>query len=156
MFNYDYKLWKRRDPSDKTWTQFKNVFATTHQELSESQATTTGAGYHAANHVDQHSANHVYRQETVDVIANLATATARYCASIETHTAINSTLAAVLTLRNRKLVIALQDVSCLTGTIAELRRKLGYTNPANAPEVGWAKCHYCWTCRYACEHSSHD
>ena len=54
------------------------------------------------------------------------------------------------------MVTAFQDDARLTSTIVELRRKLGNTNPATAPEVGWAKRHYCCTCGYACEHSSRD
>ena len=60
-----------------------------------------------------------------------------------TLTATNSTLAVALTLSNGKLVTPLQDVTRLTGTIAELRQKLGNPNPATAPEFGWAKRHYC-------------
>ena len=114
MFNDNCKQWKRRDPDDKTWTEFKIFFSTSHQELRKSQATTAGARYHAANIVDNHAANHVYRQEIFDAIANLATATASNRALVETLTATNSTLTAALTLSNRKLVTTLQDVARLT------------------------------------------
>ena len=130
--------------------------ATDHQELRDLQATTAGAGYHGDNHVNHQAANHVYQQESVDAIANLATANASDCASVATLTTINSTLAVTLTPSNSKLVTALQDVARLTVTIAELRWKLGNPNTVTAPEVGWAKRHYCWTCRYACKHSSRD
>ena len=125
-----------------------SFFATANKEMRELQTTTAGAGYHAANHV--------YRQKRVDAIANLATATASDCALVATLPATNSTLAAVLTMSNSKLVTTLQDVSRITGTISELRRKLGNSNTVTAPEVGWDKRHYCWTCGYACEHSSCD
>ena len=118
-----------------------SFFATTHQELCESQATISGAGYHAANLVDHQAANQVYRQETFDAITNLVTATAINCASAATLTATNSTLAAALTLRNNKLVNSLQDVACLTGTISELCWKTGYQSTVTAPEVEWAKRH---------------
>ena len=152
MFNGDCKLWKQRDPADKTWTDFKIFFATAHQELRESQATTAGASYHTANHVNQHAANHVYQQENFDPISNLATATvtASNRVSVATFTATNSTLSAALILSNSKLVTALQDVSRLTGTVAELLRKLGNPNMDTVPDVGWTKRHYCWTCGYAC------
>ena len=138
MLNDDCNMWKRREPADKTWTQFKKCFATAHQELRESQATSACAGYHAANQ------------------SNLATTTASDHALVAMLTNTNSTLAAALMLSNSKLVIALQDVACLTCTIAKLRRKLGNTNPDTAPEFGWDKSHYCWTCGYACKHSSRD
>ena len=75
---------------------------------------------------------------------------------VATFTATNSTLAAAIMLSNSKLVPAHQDVACLTGTIAELRRKIGCQSTVAALEVRWDKIHYCWTCRYACEHSNRD
>ena len=33
IFNNNCKMWKRRDPADKTWTKFKTFFATSHKEL---------------------------------------------------------------------------------------------------------------------------
>ena len=74
--------------------------------MRKSQATTAGAGYHTANIVGHQATNHVYRQETVDTIANLVTATAGDRASVATLTATNSTLAAALTLSNNKLITA--------------------------------------------------
>ena len=65
-------------------------FFTSHQKLRELQATTTDASYHAANHVNQQAANHVYRQETIDAISNLATATPSDLVSVATLTATNS------------------------------------------------------------------
>ena len=59
MLNENCKLWKRRYPADKTCTVFKIVFSTAHQELLDPQATTVGAGYHAANHVNHQATNHV-------------------------------------------------------------------------------------------------
>ena len=42
-FNDDCKLWLRQPADVKTWTHFKEVFATAHQEFRESQTTTAGA-----------------------------------------------------------------------------------------------------------------
>ena len=156
MFTDDCKQCKRRDPADKTWTEIKIFSSTAHQELRKFQATTAGAGYHAANLVDHQAANQLYQQEIFYAIANLAAATARDHASVATLTTTNSNLAAALTLSNNKLVTNLQDVARLTGTIAELRRKTGYQSTVTAPEVGWAKRHYFGTSGYACEHSIHN
>ena len=141
MFNDDCKLWKQQDPDNNTRTEFNFFFATANQELRKSQATTAGSGYHAANYVDHQAANRVYRQETINTIANLDTATVSDRASVVTVTVTNSNLASALTLSNSKLVTALQDVARLTGTIAELRQKLENTNTATRPEVGWSKSH---------------
>ena len=73
-----------------------------------------------------------------------------------TLTATNINLAASLTLSNNKLVTAFQDVACLTCTIVERCRKTGYKITETASEVGWAKGHFCWTCGYTYEQSSHD
>ena len=57
MFTNDCKHWKRQDPADKNWTEFKIFFANADQELRKSQDTTAGAGYHAANFFDHQVAN---------------------------------------------------------------------------------------------------
>ena len=75
LFNDDCKLWRRQPANVKTWTYFKEFFATAHQEWRESQTTTAGTVSQSGNHAYQ-SANHVYQNETVESIANLATATA--------------------------------------------------------------------------------
>ena len=106
--------------------QIQFFFATAHQELRDSQATIAGAGYHAANLVYHQAANQVYLQETFDAIAKLDTATASNRASVATLTATNGNLTAALTLGNNKLVTPLQDIACLTGTIAELLGNTGY------------------------------
>ena len=60
MSTGDCKQWKRRDPASKTWTKFRIFFATSHQEMRKSHATTVGAGYPAANLVDHQAINQVY------------------------------------------------------------------------------------------------
>ena len=49
LFLKDCKIWRRKDPADKTWTAFKIFFATSHQEWRESQVITAGAGFQTAN-----------------------------------------------------------------------------------------------------------
>ena len=86
IFNDDCKLWQRQPADVKTWTHFKEFFATAHQEWRESQTTTAGAVFQSGNHAYQ-LANHVYQNETVEAIANLATATASDRASVAALTA---------------------------------------------------------------------
>ena len=76
---------------------FKTFFATVHNEWRESQSTTTGAEFHSANILQEEDTTQLYQQETVDVIANLATATAIDRATVVTMTATNSSLTAALT-----------------------------------------------------------
>ena len=49
LFLDDCKIWRRKDPADKTWTAFKIFFATSHQECQELQVTTAGACFQTAN-----------------------------------------------------------------------------------------------------------
>ena len=81
----------------------------------------------------------LYQQETVDAISNLATATASDCATVATLTATNSTLTSALTVCQLQLVEALQNVSKLTTSLANLNK-----NHSAGPSItgNW---HYCWT-----------
>ncbi len=142
MFLEDCKVWKRRDAAYKTYPQFKLDFAVSHRELRETRTTAAGAGYQAANSVIQ-SANSVYQQETVDAIANLATATVHDRETFATLTATNNALTTELTAVNRKLVAALTE-------IGKLKAKVG------GATVVLERKHYCHTCGYRCTHPSHE
>ena len=96
------------------------------------------------------SATQLYQQETVDAIANLATATARDRATVATLTATNITLTLALTACQIQLVEALQDVAKLTTFISDLRK-----NPSAKPSNTRNR-HYCWTHGYSSAHSSRD
>ena len=81
--------------------------------------TTAGAVFRLGNHAYQ-SANHVYQNETVKAIANLATATSSDRASVAALTATNSTLTADCTATHSQILIALQDLAKLHVTVADL------------------------------------
>jgi hypothetical protein len=142
LFNIECKLWKRQVEAYRTYPQFKLDFALSHRELRDTRATAAGAGYQAANSVTQFG-NSAYQQETIDALANLATATVHDRETFATLTATNSALTAELTSVNRKLVTALTEV-------AKLKAKLGGT------EVVLERKHYCHTCGYRCTHPSHE
>ena len=91
LFINNCKLLQRQSVDVKTWTQFKEFFATDHQEWRELQTTTAGAVFQSGNHAYQ-LANHTYQNETVKVIANLATDTASDRASVAALNVTNSTL----------------------------------------------------------------
>ena len=147
LFLDDCKIWKRKDAADKTWSNFKSFFATAHQDWRESQATTTGANFH--------SANHVYQQDTVDAIANLATATASDRASVAALTATNGTLSTDLAACNAKLVLALQEITKLTTTAADLRRRQPGTSGNRPDTSNLPPGHYCFTHGFRSKHASH-
>ena len=106
MFLENCKIWKRQAPELNTWPGFKAFFTNAYQEWRESLVTTASAGFQ--------SSNHTYQQDTVDAIANLATATASDRASVAALTATNSTLYAEIATTNAKLVTALQEITKLT------------------------------------------
>ena len=123
IFNDDCKLWRRQPADVKTWTCFKEFFATAPQEWPESQTTTAGAVFQSGNHAYP-SANHVYQNETVKAIANLATATASDRASVAALTATNSTLTADCTATHSQILVALQDLAKLHVAVVDLRKQL--------------------------------
>ena len=132
LFIDDCKAWKRLPVQQKTWTAFKNFFATTHNEWRESQSTTTGAEFHSANLLQEKYTTQLYQQETFDAIANLATATSSDQATVATLTATNSTLTSALTACQLQLVEALQNVTKLTNSLANLNRN--HRNLERLPE----------------------
>ena len=88
----------------------QGIFATVHKEWQESQTTTAGAVFQSGNHAYQ-SAIHVYQNETVKSIANLATAMASDLASVAALTATNSTLNSDCTDTHSQILITLQDLA---------------------------------------------
>ena len=89
--------------------------------MQESQTTTAGTVLQSGNYAYQ-SANHTYQNETVEAIANLATATASDHASVAALTATNNKLTADYTATHSQLLIDLQDLAKLHVTVADLRK----------------------------------
>ena len=150
IFNDNWKLWRRQLADVKTWTRFKECFATSHQEWRESQTTTAGAVFQSGNHTYQ-SANHAYQNETAKVIKKLATATASDRASVAALTATNSTLTAYCTATHSHLLIALQDLAKLHVTVYDLSKQL---SAAGINSSGRYPNHYCWMYGTRCDHPS--
>jgi hypothetical protein len=138
MFIDDCNIWKRHDAAYKTWDQFKIDFAHSHREFCDARGTTAGSTNYQAN-------NAVYQDETIEAIANLATATSHDRQAVATLTTTNSALTKELTRVNAQLVTALLANTKLTAQLAE---KPG--NPAARHDAR----HYCWSCGYQCTHYS--
>ena len=85
----------------------------------------------------------LYQQETVNAIANLATATASDCATVANLTSTKITLTLALTACQLQLVEALQDVAKLTTALTDLNK-----NPS-AKLSNTGNWHYCWTHGYS-------
>ena len=106
------KTWKRLPADSKTWATLTTFFATSHQEWRELQVTTAGFGFQLANHL--------YQQEMVDAISNLATDMAIDRASVVALAMTKSTITAKVAASHAKLVVALQDNVKLASTITYL------------------------------------
>jgi hypothetical protein len=118
--------------------QFKPAFSESHREFRDARGTTAGS-------TNYQSSNAVHQQDTIDAIANLATATSHDRQAISTLTSTNSALTKELTIVNAKLVTALFANTKLTAQLA--------TNLPNAIECSDAW-HYCWSCGYKQTHYS--
>lgn len=140
MFVEDCKIWKRNVAAYKTWDQFKTDFAESHREFRDARGTTAGATNYQAN-------NAVYQQDTIDAIANLATATSHDRQAVSTLTATNSALTKELALVNAKLVTALLANTQLTSQLASGTGSAASTSRFEAR-------HYCWSCGYKQTHFS--
>jgi len=159
IFADDCREWKRLQPEDKTWPQFKIVFTRAHQEYRESQVTTPGAaGFLAADvpHDDapDYGTQDESQQQTIDAIANLATATAADRSAVAALSATVSDLTKDLSKANSKLVAALEKIAFLTQQAATPR--IG-RNPRGTPSPtgdSSGRSHYCWTCGHKSDHSS--
>ena len=85
--------------------------------------TTAGGRFAATNSADNlscHQPNTAYQQETVNAIANIASATAHYCKSIATLTTNVTNLTTDLDSTKAKLIKALVETAKLTATVSEL------------------------------------
>jgi len=145
LFADDCKDWKRQPVNHKTWPQFKIDFTRAHQEYRESQVTTPRAAGFLAQEFDPPGA----QQDTIDAIANLATATAADRTAVANLTTTVADLTTALGKSNNKLVTALERITALTQQLAACKTGTGRPNQDSS-----ARSHYCWTCGYRSPHSS--
>jgi hypothetical protein len=152
IFANDCKIWKRHAPAYKTWPQFKLDFAMAYQEYNEGlEISPRASGFQAEIQKEQH--------ETIEAIANLATATAEDRKAVANLTETNATLTKDLAAANGKLISTLTLVTTLTKQLAEARTGNNGNNgnshrPTPAGTNEYTRKHYCWTCGYRCDHSS--
>ena len=159
IFPDDCRDWKRQTAAHKTWPQFKIDFTRAHQEYRESQVTTPGAaGFLATGEPSEYDAPDESQQQTIDAIANLATATAADRSAVAALSGTVSELTKDLSKANAKLVAALEKISLLTQQLASSRlgrNPRGNPAPTNDSSAhSSARSHYCWTCGHKSEHSS--
>ena len=148
IFADDCRDWKRQPEAYKTWPQFKIDFTRAHQEYRESQVTTPRAvGFHADEFTPTNS-----QQETIEAIANLATATAADRTAVANLTTTVTDLTTALGKSNSKLVAALERITVLTQQLAACKAVPG--GRPIVPSNSSGRSHYCWTCGHRSIHSS--
>jgi chromosome segregation ATPase len=110
------RVWQSRAIAGKTWAQFKLDVATLHREFHLINQTAQQSGFHSANMmIEQGRAESM--QDTVDAIAQLATATASYRGAVATLTTTNAKLAT-------QLEAAHAQIAQLNNEIVTLKNKI--------------------------------
>jgi hypothetical protein len=95
VFPDAFRVWKSRATAGKTWEQFKIDFATAHRDFRLTNQTAQKSGSHSANMMIEHGQEEKM-QDTVDVMTQLATATASDRGTVATLTTTNAKLATQL------------------------------------------------------------
>jgi hypothetical protein len=92
--------WRRTATGDKTWTNFKTLFYTAHDDLREQQThTAQGGGYHQAN-----QAMEKFCIETAESIAQMANAATADRTVLTEITNTNTTLLAQIKSKDKEIV----------------------------------------------------
>jgi hypothetical protein len=89
------RAWQSRAIAGKIWAQLKLDFATAHCEFHITNQTAHQSGFHSANMMIEQGRDETV-QDTVDAIAQLATATASDHGTVSTLTTTNAKLATQL------------------------------------------------------------
>ena len=144
--------WRKRTALlRKDWPNFKTQFTENYNNWRESQTTAAGTQYNTANAVTQ---VHVFKEETIATIANLATSTALDRATATQLSATNAQITAELQKTQERLVQALEKIAEIStgrtplAPVAPSKPRRGKENDRSAPD-----CHYCWTYGYLCKHT---
>jgi hypothetical protein len=128
------RAWQSRAIAEKTWAQFKLDFATAHHEFHLTNQTAQQSGFHSDNMMIEQGRDETI-QDTVDAIAQLATATASDRGTVATLTMTNAKLAT-------QLEAAHSHIAQLKNEIATLKNKimLNYSHSRN-PHCAPARMH---------------
>jgi hypothetical protein len=116
LFPNACRAWQSIAIAGKTWLQLKIDFATTHREFRLTNQTAQQSGFHSANMMMEQGRDDSM-QDTVDAIAQLATATASDLGTVATLTTTNAKLA-------NQLEAAHALIAQLKTAIATLKNKI--------------------------------
>jgi hypothetical protein len=131
------RAWQSRAIAGKTWAQFKLDFATAHREFRLTNQTAQQSGFHSANMMIEQGRNET-TQDTVDAIAQLATATASDRGTVATLTTTNAKLAT-------QLEAAHAQIAQLKNEIATLKNNIKPAWQGQRPVKTTNNDSYCWS-----------
>jgi hypothetical protein len=145
LFPDAFCAWQSRAIAGKTWAQFKIDFATAHREFRLTNQTAQQSGFHSANMMIEQGRDDSM-QETVDAIAQLATATASDRGTVATLTTNNAKLA-------NQLEAAHALIAQLKNEIATLKNKIKPAWQGQRPIKTTNNDSYCWSHGYQVDKS---
>jgi hypothetical protein len=134
------RAWKSRAISGKTWAQFKLDFATVHREFRLTNQTAQQSGFYSTNIMIEQGCYKTI-QDTIDTIAQLATATASDRGTVATLTNTNATFATELEATHTQ-------IAQLKNEIETLRRKIKPSWQGQQPVKTTNNDSYCWSHGY--------
>jgi hypothetical protein len=134
------RAWQSRAIAGKKWAQFKLDFATAHREFRLTNQTAQHSGFHSANMMIEQSHDESM-QETVEAIAQLATATASDQGTVATMTTTNAKLA-------NQLEAAHALIAQLKNEMATLKNKIKPAWQGQRPVKTTNNNSYCWSHGY--------
>jgi hypothetical protein len=125
------------------WAQFKIYFATAHHEFRLTNQTAQQSGFHSANMMIKQGREEKM-QDTIDAIAQLATATASDRGTVATLNTTNAKLAKLAT----QLEAAQAQIAQLKDEIAALKYKIKPAWQGQRPHKTTNNDSYCWSHGY--------
>jgi hypothetical protein len=140
LFLDAFRAWQSRAIARKTWAQFKLDFATAHRELCLTNQTAQQSGFHSATMMMEQGGDETIK-DTVDAIAQLATATASDGGTVATLTTTNAKLATQLEAAHAQIAQLKSKITTLKNKIESAwqgQRSLKTTNNSS----------YCWSHGY--------
>jgi hypothetical protein len=136
LFPDTCRAWQSRAIAEKTWAQFKLDFATAPREFRLTNQTAQQSGFHSANMMIEQGRDETM-QDTVDAIAQLATATASDRGTVATLATTNAKLAT-------QLEAAHAQIAQLKSEIATLKNKIKPAWQGQRPVKTTNNGSYCW------------
>jgi hypothetical protein len=134
------RAWQSRAIAGKTWAQFKLDFATAHREFRLANQTAQQSDFHSANMMIEQGRGETM-QDTIDAIAQLATATASDRGTMATLTTTNAKL-------TTQLLAAHAQIAQLKNKIATLKNNVEPAWQGQRPVKTTNNDSYCWSHGY--------